>query len=223
MRGLGLIAICAALTACASQPLPVPTDAAAQEQARVFRTLDGREFATEAERSAYLRNTDLARRERELIALERQRQQRLVNDLGYLQAERRAARAEYDDRRAAAVELSAALAAAEAARREGRAIDRSAGEARTRTEREAFRQARDRAERAEDRAEDLARQARDRAAGEGRQSQRDRRTGDNPPPWQRLERYRREGEPLPDFRRRVVGAIESAKRDGGQVGDYLAE
>ena len=188
-----LLAICV-MSGCYGADVP-----AREPDARVkqpfYQTVDGKRFATEAERSAYLQNTAEARRERELIALEQTRQERIATDLGALQRQRQRLRAD------------AALAEAEAADREATQLRRETG----------F-QDRDsaailEAERREDEARRAEKLARQRAGAEPFQAGR--------APWQRLIRYRRDGEALPAFRRRVVAAIGKARRSGAQVEDYL--
>ena len=183
------------LTGCAERSEVADPVMPADRENPIFRTLDGKRFATEAARTEYLQNTEEARRERELIALERTRQERIATDLGALQRQRARQRA------------NAALAEAEAAEREADQLRRIAG----------LGDQDDAAIRDAEKREAQARRTEKRAR---RQSE-SQPFQNGRAPWQRLIRYRRAEESLSAFRRRVVAAIGRAQASGGRVEDYL--
>lgn len=157
------------------------------------------------------------------------RQGRGVQNLGPLLETQHLRRAEQADRDARDAELAAARARArraEAIRRD-RQLERTARQNLSAIQREIIGHQEDRAERAIRDAEAAQRDA-DRLATQARRRARlerllaeDAARAQDTPPWKRLIRFRRETEPLPDFRRRVVNAIRRASTEGGSVQDYL--
>ena len=219
-----------ALTGCGGPaPQEQPAAAPSTEPRKIYQVVGGQQFATEAERDAYLQSTETARRERELIRFERYRQERIASDLGALQEQRRLQAARIAEEQAQSLRQSAGRArtAAETARRSEDVAETQTRQSRNAIAASALQRQADLAERAEARALHNARVAEtqaDAAERAARLAEQQARMLDRPgaqPPWKRLIRYRKTGEGLSDFRRRVVQAITKAQTEGGQVQDYL--
>lgn len=226
VKSLG--AVCLVLAAC-GRVVPPPVAESPTPAPRVFQTVDGKRFATEEERAAYLQGTEAARQERALIALETLRQEVTARDLAALQRQRHRRRAERARRDVIAAERSAdrAEAAGAAADREDRRLEQALQLGATTPDRDRVRQERDRLELEQARARADARAATQRASAARRRADLEddladtRARPEGQAPWERLIRYRRPDEPLHEFRKRVVTAIRRATAEGGQVGDFL--
>lgn len=104
------IALAVLVSGCSTAPPPVPVAQAPQ----VFRTLDGKVFATRAERRAYLDQLDVLH-DREAHRVAQNRLAIARRSLGGLQAERRRLRIERALRAANATEMAQSRANARAA------------------------------------------------------------------------------------------------------------
>lgn len=158
-QGAGAILLASLLAGCAGAPrVHQPLQAAPAPQ--LFRTVDGKVFATEEARAAYLHRHNAL--ERDLIALELKRQQILSGSLSAQQEARRRIRADrFADRSRSAEQRLAQAERAE--RRAERALRRARTEAQeTAAERDLLRAQRDR-QRAERDARRVARRAADTA------------------------------------------------------------